>query len=362
MDVGLQRKIDQAFGPMICRALSLFSGGRVSSELPEENPDHTPVGNGKSRAGTFHVPQDRGKIPASRDPCPVVRKEPGDPGPPGVVPPENVMTLSDRSLGQLVSDSLAAFERCGGLRFDVVIDCELFARVSSIFAFFSAAPVRVGFHRHTMEGLYRGDFINRPVLYNPYRHISDQFLALVDAIESQSVPKNKFDAFEEVPKEAPAMRLQEGELGAMVKRLPGRFSRHLREKTGAALPQRGDPAHPGMAPGEFLQDREGSCRPGLRSGGDRASRRQGSCPDHPESLPEPVVHRSDGIHEDNPGASGHFPHCGSADHQRRWPRAVRRHDADPVDSLLSVPRPRPSMGPTARGRRSFSAGLPARHA
>jgi ADP-heptose:LPS heptosyltransferase len=105
------------------------------------------------------------------------------------------------------------------LRLDVVVDCELFARLSSIFSFFSGAPVRVGFHRHTMEGLYRGDFINRPVLYNPYRHISDQFLALVDAIESQSVPKNKFNSYDDVPKEAPAMRLREGEQGAMVKRL-----------------------------------------------------------------------------------------------------------------------------------------------
>ncbi len=122
-----------------------------------------------------------------------------------------------------LSDSLAALRKMRRLRFDVVIDCELFARVSSIFAFFSGAPVRVGFHRHTMEGLYRGDFINRPVLYNPYRHISDQFLALVDAIESQSVPKNKFGSYEDVPKAAPAMRLQEGEQGAMVKRLLGDF-------------------------------------------------------------------------------------------------------------------------------------------
>ena len=71
------------------------------------------------------------------------------------------------------------------LRFDVVIDCELFARVSSIFSGLSGAAVRVGFHRHTQEGLYRGSFINRPVLYNPYRHLSLQFLTLAAAIESQ---------------------------------------------------------------------------------------------------------------------------------------------------------------------------------
>ncbi|MGZ3577803.1 MAG: glycosyltransferase family 9 protein [Syntrophales bacterium] len=136
-----------------------------------------------------------------------------------VIPPENVMTLSDHSLWRLGRDSLAVIRRMRQLRLDVVIDCELFARLSSIFSFFSGAPVRVGFHRHTMEGLYRGDFINRPVLYNPYRHISDQFLALVDAIESQSVPKNKFGTYAHIPKEAPALRLQEGEYESMANHL-----------------------------------------------------------------------------------------------------------------------------------------------
>ena len=139
------------------------------------------------------------------------------------VPTENVMALNDRSLKHLVSGSLSAIRKMRRLRFDVVIDCELFARISSIFAWFSGAPIRVGFHRHTMEGLYRGEFITRPVLYNPYRHISDQFLTLVDAIESQSVPTNKFEAYENVPKAAPAMRLREGEQEAMAKRLHDDF-------------------------------------------------------------------------------------------------------------------------------------------
>ncbi len=139
------------------------------------------------------------------------------------VPTENVMALNPCSLGHLVSDSLSAIRNMRRLRFDVVIDCELFSRVSSIFARISGAPTRVGFHRHTLEGLYRGDFITRPVLYNPYRHISDQFLTLVDAIESQSVPKNKFEAYTNVLKAPPAMRLHGGEQGAMEKRLHDDF-------------------------------------------------------------------------------------------------------------------------------------------
>jgi ADP-heptose:LPS heptosyltransferase len=73
----------------------------------------------------------------------------------------------------------------------VAIDCELFSRISSLLSFASGASVRVGFHRHTQEGLYRGSHINRPVPYNPYQHISAQFLTLARAIDSTAVPKSK---------------------------------------------------------------------------------------------------------------------------------------------------------------------------
>jgi ADP-heptose:LPS heptosyltransferase len=223
MDVGLQRTIDQAFGPLICRALSLFSGVRAPSSSPKRILIILLSEMGSLVLGHSMFRRLGEKYPDAEIHALLFEKNREILDLLDVVSPENIMTMSDRSLGHLVSDCVAVLREMRRLRFDVVIDCELFARVSSIFSFFSGAPVRVGFHRHTMEGLYRGDFINRPVLYNPYRHISDQFLALVDAIESQSVPKNKFGSFEEVPKEAPAMRLQEGELGAMVKRLFGDF-------------------------------------------------------------------------------------------------------------------------------------------
>ena len=109
----------------------------------------------------------------------------------GVVPERNVITISDSSLPRLLGDSLAAILKFAKEPFDVAIDCELFARVGSIFSYLSGATVRVGFHPHTQEGLYRGSFINRPVLYNPYRHIADQFLTLVAAVESETIPKAK---------------------------------------------------------------------------------------------------------------------------------------------------------------------------
>lgn len=108
-----------------------------------------------------------------------------------VMPRENVITLNDSSFKTLVKDSLSAIATMRRLKIDAVIDCELFARISSIFSYLSGATYRVGFHRHTQEGLYRGTFINRPVTYNPYRHLTQQFLSLAAALDSDTVPTNK---------------------------------------------------------------------------------------------------------------------------------------------------------------------------
>jgi ADP-heptose:LPS heptosyltransferase len=109
----------------------------------------------------------------------------------GIIPPENIITISDKSMPVFVQSALGALSKIRKRRIDTVIDCELFSRISSIFSFLSGAAIRVGFHPHTQEGLYRGNFMNRPVLYNPYQHISRQFLTLVDAIESPTHPKAK---------------------------------------------------------------------------------------------------------------------------------------------------------------------------
>lgn len=140
----------------------------------------------------------------------------------GVVPTENVITLDDRSLSRFALGALHVLRALRALRADVVIDCELFARVSSIFSFLSGAPVRVGFHRYTQEGLYRGSFLTGPVLYNPYSHISHQFLALAAAIESTTVPSAKLLLSPTVGT-SPAPPLPETEIQARIARLHADF-------------------------------------------------------------------------------------------------------------------------------------------
>ena len=118
-----------------------------------------------------------------------------------VIQPENVHSVDDKSLMGLLSSLWRSVMQLRRAKVDVAIDCELFSRISSLLSYASGASVRVGFHRHTQEGLYRGSHINRAVPYNPYQHISAQFLTLARAIDSTAVPKSKLQVM--LPTQAP---------------------------------------------------------------------------------------------------------------------------------------------------------------
>lgn len=113
---------------------------------------------------------------------------------------ENMHSLDDSSGSALLGDIVKVSLAMRKLRLDAVIDCELFSRVSALLSFSTGAPVRVGYTPHTQEGLYRGSFINHAIPYNPYQHISKQFLSLVDALDSpEGSPRNKAAATRELP-------------------------------------------------------------------------------------------------------------------------------------------------------------------
>ncbi len=118
-----------------------------------------------------------------------------------VIEPGNVHTVDDKSLPGLLSSLWRSVMALRRAKVDVAIDCELFSRISSLLSYASGAAVRVGFHRHTQEGLYRGSHINRPVPYNPYQHISSQFLTLARAMDSTASPKSKLPVM--LPTQAP---------------------------------------------------------------------------------------------------------------------------------------------------------------
>jgi ADP-heptose:LPS heptosyltransferase len=194
VNISIQRKIDRWVGTYLCRIFSLFSGSKANSRIGEKPKKILIIllsEMGSLILGYSMFLELKTRYPEASIHALVFQKNREVLELLNVIPDENILTISDGSLASFTKDSLIILRKMRRLHFDTVIDCELFARISSIFSFMSGARIRVGFDRYTQEGLYRGDFINRPVFYNPYHHIGAQFLTLVEAIESDTVPKAK---------------------------------------------------------------------------------------------------------------------------------------------------------------------------
>ncbi len=197
MRIDTQRKIDQILGTFICRVLSFFYYP-FANRADKTKADKILVIL-LSEMGSLVVSSRMFEYLKARYPKATLylltlerNKEVVDLL--GHVPKGNLLTINDASLVKFCLDSLQTLRSLRKEGIDTAIDCELFSRISSLFSFLSGARTRVGFHRYTQEGLYRGNFINRKVLYNPYYHISKQFVTLVDAINSTTIPKVKTPA------------------------------------------------------------------------------------------------------------------------------------------------------------------------
>jgi len=107
-----------------------------------------------------------------------------------IIPKENVIVMRSNNFSSLIIDTIKNLWRVRREKIDVLIDMELFSRFSSALSYLSGAKIRVGFHRFSAEGLYRGNLQTHKVSYNPYMHISKDFLALVNSLKanSQNVP------------------------------------------------------------------------------------------------------------------------------------------------------------------------------
>jgi ADP-heptose:LPS heptosyltransferase len=194
MNINFQRAVDRYVGIPICALFSLAN--RIVSNEPDGTPPKNILVILLSEMGSLVLAQPmfvrlKQQYPEADLHVLMFAKNREVLDLLNVVPRENVLTLDDTSLKGLIGDSLKAIRTIHRFKIDAVIDCELFARISSIFSYLSGASTRVGFHRHTQEGLYRGSFINRPVMYNPYRHLTQQFLTLVSALESTTDPVAK---------------------------------------------------------------------------------------------------------------------------------------------------------------------------
>ena len=100
-----------------------------------------------------------------------------------IMPRENVITVNSKNILILAIDIFKSIFYIRKQKIDIAIDMELFSRFSSILAYLSGAKTRAGFYRYRTEGLYRGDLHTHKVLYNPYHHISRNFIGLVQSLK-----------------------------------------------------------------------------------------------------------------------------------------------------------------------------------
>ena len=111
----------------------------------------------------------------------------------GTIERRNVFTIRSGSLWALALDTLAFLRWTRRNGIDTVVDLELFSRFTGLLTGLCGADRRAGFYRFHNEGLYRGEMLTHRVAYNPHIHISKNFIALVDALlsETPTVPYSK---------------------------------------------------------------------------------------------------------------------------------------------------------------------------
>lgn len=111
----------------------------------------------------------------------------------GLFSEKQIFTVRDDSLVAMAVDLFRFVRSCRAERIDTVVDLELFSRISSILSLLSGASIRVGFHNYRGEGLYRGEHLTHKVHYNPYNHMSQNFMALVEALgcDPAEIPQPK---------------------------------------------------------------------------------------------------------------------------------------------------------------------------
>ena len=206
MKLQTQRWIDRWIGQLLCGVVSvwarLFRAGSAGAKMPRE-PRHilvillSEMGSVVLAGPMFAALRQR--YPSATLHVLQLKKNQEVAALLGLAQPAHLHALDDKAGLGLLLDIWRVCLTLRRLPLDAVVDCELFSRISSLMSYLSGAPLRAGFTPHTQEGLYRGGFINRAIPYNPYQHISQQFLSLVDALDAEGMPRNKSAPMRDLP-------------------------------------------------------------------------------------------------------------------------------------------------------------------
>jgi ADP-heptose:LPS heptosyltransferase len=100
----------------------------------------------------------------------------------GAVPEDNIIVIRPDGPFTFIRDTIRAILRLRQLGIDATVNLEVFARYSTIVAFFSGASRRAGFYPFHDKGGYVGDLVTHKVLYSPHVHAVASYLSLVESL------------------------------------------------------------------------------------------------------------------------------------------------------------------------------------
>lgn len=182
MKVDTMRKIDRYAGIPMCFLLSLWFGLWQLIFRPAKKPaskvlflELSEMGSAIIADPAMRYVQDQ---PGAEIFFAIFRKNAASLHLLNTVPADNLYTFREDNLLTLVWDTLRFMVWCRKKGIDTVIDMEMFSRVSALLSRITGAVNRIGFVAYHSEGLYRGNFLTRPVVYNAHQHIAKNFMAL----------------------------------------------------------------------------------------------------------------------------------------------------------------------------------------
>ncbi len=134
-----------------------------------------------------------------------------------LLPSNNIFSIRHKRFTDFLWDIFKLLIRVRKLGIDATVDMEFFARASAILGFMTGARRRVGLHRFTGEGPYRGDLMTHRVQYNPYLHTAKAYHLLVEAltVDPEDIPLIKLDV-NMVTEVAPVFRASDQEIDGVV--------------------------------------------------------------------------------------------------------------------------------------------------
>jgi len=92
--------------------------------------------------------------------------------------PDKIHVIESGSPFHFIVSAMRTLLKLRSVRFDLIIDYELFMRISAIFSGVLRSRKRAGFYKYNYEGLSRGDFYDFKCAFNQNSHIARNCLAL----------------------------------------------------------------------------------------------------------------------------------------------------------------------------------------